>query len=237
MAIEKEIKILVPEGADLTRIIPADAKRQHVTQVYLAPEKTGIQIRKSRDTVSLLFQSSGNAEAITITGEQNLAAFQDLSSSSLSILDQNGNVDYDGINTEIRIRTKNDQAFLTIKKKTKSAAIRNEFEFEIPATEAARLKDEHIADGTAKIEKTRYSWKHDGSTYEFDCFSGANHGLTILEIENPPAHLELVTIAAGATDVTQDERFKNRQLAERPYNAWGASYRGGIGGTGGRQRA
>lgn len=235
MATEQEIKLLIPSGTDLSQIIPTDAKHQKVTQVYLSPNQSNLSITKSGDTVQIVLtnQQSAASSTLSIEGQENITAYQELASSPLGIVDAQGKVSFDGKDTEIRIRTKNDTAFLTIKKKTKNPEFRNEFEFEIPANESIRLQDEHIANGTAKIEKVRRSWKKENSTYELDEFEGANEGLRVLEIENPPTNFDPATIAADVTNVTDDKKYGNRQLAENPYSNWGKVYKGGVGGNGG----
>ncbi len=83
--------------------------------------------------------------------------------------------------TTIRIRTRNDLAFLTIKTKNEGC-VRQEFEYEIPLPDANKLLA--ICSGTI-IEKTRYLVPYGSFTWEIDAFHGALEGITLAEIELP----------------------------------------------------
>jgi len=81
----------------------------------------------------------------------------------------------------IRIRLKEDTAFLTIKGLSSADGLsRFEWEKEIPASEAKDLLN--LCDDTL-IEKTRYLVKQNRHIFEVDEFEGRLHGLTIAEIE------------------------------------------------------
>lgn len=114
----------------------------------------------------------------------------------------------------IRIRTRNDEtAQLTVKFGTGSL-VRDEFEYQIPHTDALEMMSNATG---AVIEKTRYTVDYRGFTWEVDVFQGAYQGLVIAEVEmasendDPPLPLWL------GREVTGDSRYSNQTLAtQRP---------------------
>lgn len=79
----------------------------------------------------------------------------------------------------VRVRIKNDKAFLTVKG-VNIGATRNEWEYPVPYNEATEMLD--LSQGVI-IEKTRYIVEFKGYTWEIDEFHGAHEGLIIAEIE------------------------------------------------------
>lgn len=81
----------------------------------------------------------------------------------------------------IRVRIIGEKAFLTIKGIQSVGTIsRNEWEIEIPLTDALEIKKICLP---GVIEKTRYYIPSGMHTYEVDEFHGKNEGLLIAEIE------------------------------------------------------
>lgn len=81
----------------------------------------------------------------------------------------------------VRIRTKGEKGFLTIKSRNHGAK-RLEFEYEIPlfdAEEILKLAEPGI------VEKTRYFIPYDGLTWEVDEFHGSLKGVVTAEVELP----------------------------------------------------
>src|SRR5688572_21499619 len=78
----------------------------------------------------------------------------------------------------IRVRTRGEQGYITIKGKT-SGASRLEFEYEIPLEDANELIGKFCSN---VIEKVRYIVLHENKTWEVDEFKGLNAGLTIAEV-------------------------------------------------------
>ncbi len=81
----------------------------------------------------------------------------------------------------VRIRTKNDKAYLTVKTKN-IGDMRNEFEYEIPFADAQKLLDVCLQ---PVIEKVRYIVEHKGFRWEVDEFKGKLDGICLAEIELP----------------------------------------------------
>jgi adenylate cyclase len=79
----------------------------------------------------------------------------------------------------IRVRTKGNSGFITIKGKANRAS-RLEFEYEIPIEDAIELINKFCSN---LIEKIRHIVIHDNNTWEVDEFKGLNEGLIVAEIE------------------------------------------------------
>lgn len=79
----------------------------------------------------------------------------------------------------VRVRIKNEKGFLTIKGENKGI-VRDEFEYEIPLTEAEKMLDLFIE---KKIDKDRYKIAFEGKIWEVDVFHGKLSGLILAELE------------------------------------------------------
>jgi len=78
----------------------------------------------------------------------------------------------------IRIRTKDEKGFITIKGKTQGAS-RPEFEYEIPRLEAKELIEKFT---DSRIEKIRHYIIHENKTWEVDQFLELNEGLWLQKL-------------------------------------------------------
>jgi len=124
-----------------------------------------------------------------------------------------------GEGTSVRIRTRDDEAFLTIKGPSVGMA-RPEFEYSIPLEDARAMLP---LCGYGAVEKTRYLVEVDRWTWEIDVFSGANEGLVLAEVELT-SETEQPTIPEWiGQEVTGDHRYFNGYLATRPFRDWPAS--------------
>ncbi len=118
----------------------------------------------------------------------------------------------------LRIRTRDEQGFLTIKGRSDAAGMaRNEWEYEIPLAEAREL----LGYSRGTIAK----WRHlvpmaDGHTFEVDCFEGANSGLIVAEVELSSPDEEFLRPEWLGREVTGDRRYYNSQLLKKPYTSW-----------------
>lgn len=83
------------------------------------------------------------------------------------------------IEKSIRIRVKDNQAFITVKGKQQGIS-RQEFEYEIPVSDAKEMI-RLFADST--IEKLRYEIPTNHHVWEVDVFKGKLTGLVLAEIE------------------------------------------------------
>jgi adenylate cyclase len=81
----------------------------------------------------------------------------------------------------IRLRIADDKAFLTVKSRPhKNSITRNEWEVQIPVTDAEGMMDICIP---GRIVKSRYLVPSGKHTFEVDVFHEKNEGLIIAEIE------------------------------------------------------
>ncbi|HFU77804.1 MAG TPA: CYTH domain-containing protein [Epsilonproteobacteria bacterium] len=119
--------------------------------------------------------------------------------------------------TTIRVRIRDNEAFITIKGKSVGAS-RLEFEYPIPLQDAHEMLDNLCQ--TSVIDKTRYLVNHDGHVWEIDVFEGSNKGLVIAEVELDSED-EVFTLPSWVTqEVTDDIRYFNSNLIENPYCNW-----------------
>lgn len=88
------------------------------------------------------------------------------------------------IEKTIRVRTKGNQGFITIKGKTEHIS-RVEYEYEIPVHEAEELLNTFCP---KKIDKIRYELVFEGFLWEVDVFTRPNKGLILAEIELSDEH-------------------------------------------------
>lgn len=120
----------------------------------------------------------------------------------------------------VRTRQKGDKAFLTIKAGSKGIG-RLEFEYEIPVSDAHEMLEKLCA--CPPIDKTRYEVVVDGMIWEVDEFHGANNGLIMAEIELESADQAFEKPSWAGPEVSEDERFFNAYLSEKPFTSWGIS--------------
>lgn len=83
---------------------------------------------------------------------------------------------------------------------------------------------EMIRRGGMPMAKTRYSVWAGGDGWSIDVFGGANHPLIVAECERSGPVTDLEIPAFCVTELTDDRRFSNESLANRPYGAWRTSY-------------
>jgi len=121
-------------------------------------------------------------------------------------------------NRVVRVRLKDDTAFLTIKgKSNKSGTSRFEWEKEISVDDANdlfNLCEEGI------IEKYRYLIKKGIHTYEVDEFLGDNSGLIVAEIELNSEDEKFEKPIWLGKEVTGDVKYYNSMLSKTPFKFW-----------------
>jgi adenylate cyclase len=126
----------------------------------------------------------------------------------------------------LRVRLDGERGVLTIKGRSKGA-VRSEYEYEIPSSDANELLGMTLP---SLVEKSRHRVEHSGFVWEIDEFSGLNAGLVVAELEvdderdferalaTPPDWL--------GREVTDDSRFANACLAEKPFSSWSDADKG-----------
>lgn len=120
------------------------------------------------------------------------------------------------IDRNVRVRIKGEQAFLTIKTKTKSIT-RTEFEYEIPLEDGLQLID--ICEKPI-IKKRRHLIIQNQHTWELDVFELENQGLLIAEIELSSEEEQFKTPSWLGKEVSDDTRYFNSALIKHPFSKW-----------------
>ncbi len=119
-------------------------------------------------------------------------------------------------NKTIRVRTKGDKGFITIKGKNIGAS-RTEFEYEIPVSDAIDLINGFSSN---IIEKTRHYITYENKLWEVDKFKGLNAGLIVAEIELANENEKYSIPNWVGENVTEDQRFANSNLSIKPFTTW-----------------
>jgi len=111
--------------------------------------------------------------------------------------------------SEVRLRKKGDSYFQTVK--SGFGLQRGEAEIEISRDQFDQLWS--MTEGK-RIEKARYEIDYSGRKIELDIYSGILEGLIVAEVEFDSIELAKSFAPPGwfGREVTEDERFKNRNL-------------------------
>ncbi len=121
-------------------------------------------------------------------------------------------------NASVRVRIAGDQAFLNLKSRELGRS-RQEFDYPIPVEDAEALLRLCVG---GLIDKVRHYIPQDGLTWEVDQFGGDNEGLVVAELELPAVDTAFARPDWLGREVTEEQRFYNLALAERPYSRWSA---------------
>ena len=118
----------------------------------------------------------------------------------------------------VRIRLRDDKAFLTIKSKSADGGLsRYEFEKEILPDEARELLK--LCQGGV-IDKHRYLVRSGNHVFEVDEFHGDNDGLVMAEVELASKDESFEKPSFIGPEVTGDRRFYNKHMLKFPYSLW-----------------
>jgi adenylate cyclase len=123
----------------------------------------------------------------------------------------------------VRVRRAGDRGWLSAKSMTRGL-VRQEYEYEIPLADAERMLDT-LCDGPL-VEKVRHLVPVGAHVWEIDEFLGDNAGLIVAELELDAPDEAFERPAWLGVEVTQEERYYNFRLAERPFREWTAAERG-----------
>jgi adenylate cyclase len=118
----------------------------------------------------------------------------------------------------VRVRIAGECAYLNLKSR-ELGHTRQEFDYEIPVADAEALLK--LCTGGI-VDKTRHYVRHAGFLWEVDEFAGDNAGLIVAEIELASADTAFERPAWAGKEVTDELRYYNLALAERPYSRWTA---------------
>jgi adenylate cyclase len=117
----------------------------------------------------------------------------------------------------VRIRISDNEAWLTIKGKTRNIS-RSEFEYLIPKEDAESMLLELAAEDI--VEKVRYFIDCEGSEWVVDEFHGRNRGLVVAEIELSSEDVICEKPEWIGKEVSSDYRYSNSNLSKKPYSRW-----------------
>ncbi len=114
---------------------------------------------------------------------------------------------------------KNEQhsAFITIKSRVTDVSS-HEYEYAIPFHEAEFILNTLIEN--SPVEKIRHRIPHGEAMWEVDEFLGVNQGLAIAEIELKSEEESFALPPWLGEEVTHNMRYKNVELAKKPFNTW-----------------
>ncbi len=123
----------------------------------------------------------------------------------------------EAVRSSVRVRTDGERAFLNIKSATLGIR-RQEFEYEIPLADAQTILADLCVG--SMVEKTRYHVSVGAHVWEIDVFAGANAGLIVAEIELGHEDELFERPNWLGAEVSDDPRYYNVCLADRPYSSW-----------------
>jgi adenylate cyclase len=98
---------------------------------------------------------------------------------------------------------------------------RSEYEYEIPASDAAEMLDTLCL--RPLLEKTRTRIPIGDLVWEVDEFAGENAGLIMAEVELQSSDQEITPPPWTGREVTGDVRFYNSHLSQNPFSRWRSS--------------
>ncbi|MBE8953803.1 MAG: CYTH domain-containing protein [Quinella sp. 1Q7] len=110
----------------------------------------------------------------------------------------------------VRVRLTDNRGYLTIKSSTRGIS-RNEYEYEIPADDAAELLK---LCGRNVLKKYRRTIFYGGHTWEIDFFAGRHAGLIVAEVELERADESLTLPDWVTQEVSDDSRYFNSNLVK-----------------------
>lgn len=117
----------------------------------------------------------------------------------------------------VRVRATENQGFITIKGKTDNPAVKPEYEYQIPKSEAIELLDGFTENN---IEKIRYKIEYQGKIWEIDLFYGDNEGLIVAEIELDSMEESYQIPEWVDREVTHESKYFNSNLSKNPFKNW-----------------
>ncbi|WP_040509907.1 CYTH domain-containing protein [Leptospira wolffii] len=120
-------------------------------------------------------------------------------------------------NRTVRVRIESNKAYITVKSKTVGIS-RQEFEYEIPITDA----EEMISNICEKpvVKKLRYLINFQGSIWEVDEFLEENEGLVVAEIELKSENEIFNKPDWIGKEVSDDPKYFNSNLIRSPFRHW-----------------
>ncbi|MCO5260444.1 MAG: CYTH domain-containing protein [Crocinitomicaceae bacterium] len=113
----------------------------------------------------------------------------------------------------VRVRTKGEKGFLTIKGATKGIS-REEYEYEIPYSEAVELLDKFAS---PYLEKTRYEVIFQNKLWEIDEFHGKLAPLLLAEVELTSEDEKIAIPEWVTEEVSINPNYFNSEIVKNLY--------------------
>jgi len=113
---------------------------------------------------------------------------------------------------KVRVRICDQRATLTVKTKTESLA-NNEFEYEIPLSDAEELLAHHCL--RQALAKTRYVVPHGRHVWHVDVYKGILEGVVLAEVELPSETADLVLPPWIGREVTGNPDYKKTNMVNK----------------------
>lgn len=117
----------------------------------------------------------------------------------------------------VRVRVRDEKAYLTIKGPSVDGLSRYEFETEIPMDDAREMLNLCMP---GRVNKKRWLVKSGKHVVEVDEFFDDNEGLVLAEIELESEDEEYVKPAFLGKEVTGDFHYYNKFMTKHPYKEW-----------------
>lgn len=128
---------------------------------------------------------------------------------------------YLALQPSIRFRIIEKDVILTVKSLQEDGS---RFEFETIKNNVSLTEIEQILKLALfpSIEKIRYRLPYSGLVWEIDVYQGANTGLITADVELPSLDysIEFPCWINSQHEITQDSRYFNINLGQRPYRQW-----------------
>lgn len=208
MSNEIEKKYLVDIKNDNLKIFLSQNKGIKITQGYLD--------KKQKDIIVLYKNNNKGYIKINLNKNKDTVLSYEY---EIPVLDIDSILEIE--DKTIRVRKKgNSEGYFTIKGK-QVGITRPEYEYKIAVEAVTKI----LNFCEVKIEKTRYEYNVENNLkWEIDIFEGKNEGLVMAEIELPNEHTDFEKQEWLSTDVSEDFRFSNVNLANESWDKWGTEY-------------
>lgn len=157
----------------------------------------------------------------TVVGEGWRAAAHTVIEMDQGYLNDAGALGAGMVKASVRVRLEGEQARLNIKS-VQLGHTRQEYEYPIPPADARSLLA--LCSG-GRVHKHRHLVQVGLHLWEVDEFLGDNAGLVVAEIELGHADEHFDLPAWAGVEVTEQSRYYNTALSQRPYSQWSAAER------------
>ena len=158
-----------------------------------------------------------------VTGDASKAQAHAVVEMAQGYLNDVGAVESGTQKASVRVRIEGESARLNIKSRQLGHS-RQEFEYPLPVSDARQLLDLCVG---GLVHKRRHLVQVGLHLWEVDEFLGENAGLVVAEVELDHPDEPFDRPAWAGREVTDEPRYYNLALAERPWSRWSEAERAG----------